>query len=256
MKKIQRGSRPSDLTILIVVSIIFLSGILVSRIEARYAEKRNETMSEEVAPTIVVTPTPIDNTHSTSSNSVSRPMPTRGPVKIPTQKPDPTPTPAYVNTWNCDHVCDREGRFYDIPLLPEYQSFIHECAHSQGVPFDLAIATCWMESRYTPAARHENENDSIDAGLFQINECNWDMFRELYGERWDPFDPYDSIKAGIWYINYSMSFDDNPKTYMMVYNMGPGGAMKEWRWGKKSSSYTKELLRYMNEELALLEISN
>ena len=233
-----------------IITVIFLIGILCSRIEAKTDDARDESINT----------TPIPTSVSVPSSNVSKPMPTATPkpIKRPVTPAlsTPTPTPAYVNTWNCDHVCDREGRFYDIPLEPEYQSFVHECAHAKNVPFNVAIATIWMESRYKPSARHENENGSIDAGLFQINEGNWEMYRELYGDQWDPYDPYDSIKAGIHYINYSMSFSDDPKTYMMVYNMGPNGAKKEWRWGKKSSSYTKELLRYMNEELAQLEISN
>lgn len=237
----------NDVVVLMIITVIFLIGILCSRIEAKTDDIRDESINT----------TPIPTSVSVPSSNVSKPMPTATPkpIKRPvTPTSTPTPTPAYVNTWNCEHECDNEGRFYDIPLLPEYQSFIHECAHSHGVPFNLAIATCWMESRYTPAARHHNDNGTDDAGLFQINECNWETYRKLYGETWDPYDPYDSIKAGIHYISYAMGFDDDPKTYMMVYNMGPTGAKQQWKWGKKSSKYTKELLRYMNEELAQLKI--
>lgn len=201
-------------------------------------------------PTIFI-PTNIPTPSSTPTNTPS-PLSTYTPSPTPTNTLTPTPTPG--NFWGCDHQCDEEGRYYDIDLAPEYQVYMHEMCEKIGVPFELAIATCWAESRYNPGDYNSNSDGTVDVGLFQINECNWEWFREIFGELWDPYEPYDSIDAGLYYIQYCMQFDDDPRVFMMAYNMGPTGARRHWNKGTWSSKYSRALYEYMTEELPTLKI--
>lgn len=230
------------------------------------SEKLNEQKDETVS-VYGFSEDPIDEQFtdiqlpSISPTNTPLPTPTITSTPTPTSTPSPTitPTPEPVNYWGCDHKCDDDGRYYDIDLDSRYQVYIHEMCEKIGVPFELAIATCWKESRYNPNSYNSNNrNGTVDAGLFQINSCNWEWFKEIFGELWDPYEPYDSIDAGLYYIQYcmeySMQFSDDPKVFMMVYNMGPTGARKLWKQGIWSSQYSRDIYYYMTEELPTLKI--
>lgn len=251
-EKVARGMYYGFMTMIVIIVCL---GMIVA-VRGGLEDKTRSTVSvygctetPTITPSASLTPTIIPTI-------IATPSPTSTPLPTPTNtpKPTPTPTPEPENFWGCDHRCDEEGRYYDIELDPDYQVYIHELCEKIGVPFDLAIATCWKESLYRTSDSNINDDGTIDAGLFQINECNWEWMREIFGESWDPYDPYDSIDAGLFYIQYCMQFDDDPRVFMMAYNMGPTGARKHWNKGTWSSKYSRAIYEYMTEELPTLKI--
>ena len=232
-------------------------GVKISEHIPKDVETYNNMEYEEEI--VEATPSPIP-TLSSSPSPTPSPTPTVTPTPSPSPSPSPsptltpTPTPDPDNFWGCEHKCDEEGRYYDIALDPGYQVYIHNLCEKIGVPFELAISTCYVESRYDNSDYNKNDDGTIDVGLFQINEDNWEWFRSIFGESWDPYDPYDSIDAGLYYIQYCMEFDKDPRVFMMVYNMGPTGARKHWNKGTWSSEYSRALYKYMTEELPNLKV--
>ena len=238
--------------VVIVAIVCFLSGVAIAdgfdkvNIDA-YANNEN-----------LATMTTCKSTENyrlaISPTSTPTPIPTATCTPTPSPLPTNTPTPTPGNFWGCEHRCDSEGRYYDIELEAEYQVYIHDICEKIGVPFELGISTCWRESTYSNGDYNINDDGTRDVGLFQINECNWEWFKEIFGESWDPYDPYDSIDAGLYYIQYCMEFDKDPRVFMMVYNMGPTGAREKWDQGIWSTEYSRSLYNYMTKELPLLKI--
>lgn len=143
---------------------------------------------------------------------------------------------------------DRSKKIYDIPLEASTQWYIYDMCMKYGVMYDVAIATVYAESGFNANCVHKNKNGSIDKGLFQINECNWDNLRKKFGS-FDPLDLYQNIEAGILFISQAMEYHDDPTRFMMVYNQGAGGARKSWKKGTYSTSYTRKIKGYATETL-------
>lgn len=198
-------------------------------------------------PTLTVvpssTPIPLSSTPVVTNTPTPSPLPTETPTPtctpIPTNTPTPTPSPL--------------PKIYDVKLDAEIQWYLLGVCKANDVPFNLAMATIWKESRYNPNAINNNGGKSTDAGLFQINDCNWDMYSRKF-EDWDPFDPYDSCDAGVAHIKYCMQYDKKPTCFMMVYNMGLTGARRLWKKGTWSSEYSRELVDYMENVLPGLQL--
>ena len=182
-------------------------------------------------------------------------IPSTSPTPIPTNTPTPTltstPTPIPTNTPTPEPT--ELPKIYDISLEAEYQWYILDRCQEQGVEFELALSTIWRESRYRASVTNKNSNDTMDAGLFQINECNWDTYESMF-PGWDPWDPYDNIDAGIYHIKKCMKYDKKPSCFMMVYNMGYSGASKLWKQGVWSSAYSRGLVDYMENTLPKLKL--
>lgn len=151
---------------------------------------------------------------------------------------------------------DRSKPIYDIPLSTDLQWFTYDLCIDYGVPFDIAIATVYTETggTFNDSLVHYNTNGSVDKGLFQINECNYESMRNLLGDQFDPLDPYYNIEAGVYFIMTAKEHSSEPSTYMMVYNQGAGGAKRSWDKGTYSTAYTRKLVDYAQNILPELQL--
>jgi len=222
------------LVIMIIIMIVGVYDTVNDTMQASAMSSKDEhvvsfdSLEELPIPTITVTPT-------------STPVPTNTPTPIPTNTPIPTPTSM--------------SKAYDVKMPAEHQSYLIMRSEQYGVEVEIAFSTVWRESEFNQnATNNKNKNKTIDAGYFQINSCNWDFYREVFGQDWDPYDPYDNIDAGVYHIAMCMKYDKNPTCYMMVYNMGYGGASRLWKQGIWSSEYTRSLVNYKNNVLPGLKI--
>jgi soluble lytic murein transglycosylase-like protein len=59
------------------------------------------------------------------------------------------------------------------------------------------------ESKYDIMATNVNRNGTIDKGLMQINSNTLPWLAQVIGKpSADPFNPYDNLEMGVWYLNY------------------------------------------------------
>ena len=236
--------------ITIIIGITFIGCAVSFTTEKEFAEAADllTPIMGTPVPTDTSTPTPMVTPTNTCTPS---PTNTCTPTPSPTNTCTPSPTP--TNTPTPTPTVTPLPKIYDIALDAEMQWFLLDLCKDQGVDFELALATAWRESRYKSNAYNVNSNGSEDAGIFQINDCNWEKYERMF-PGWDPYDPYDSCRAGVAHIKMCMQYDEKPTCFMMVYNMGHSGAKKLWKQGIWSSSYSRGLVDYMENTLPKLKL--
>jgi len=106
-------------------------------------------------------------------------------------------------------------------------------------------------------AKHESDFDTNlysstnDAGLFQINQCNWDRLSKYFGCTIDEimYDPYWNSKGAVYLLNEARKYypDEGYHIWLMIYNLGIGGAQKKFNEGIYSTEYSREIVSSMSE---------
>lgn len=97
----------------------------------------------------------------------------------------------------------------------EIAQAILEQADENNVPLSMAFALAYTESRYNTKAVNKNANNTIDRGLFQLNN---NSFPKLSEE--DFFDPAVSAKYGISHLRFCLDTAGNDVAALAMYNAG------------------------------------
>ena len=92
---------------------------------------------------------------------------------------------------------------------------ILESADRNDIPPSLAFALAYVESRYKADAVNHNVNDSIDRGLFQLNDRTFPKLTEE-----DFFNPRVSARYGMSHLKYCMDVAGNEISGLAMYNAG------------------------------------
>ena len=144
---------------------------------------------------------------------------------------------------DAEEMKDEDGFvYYDIELSQDIQRHIFNECQIHGVPYELAMAVCTIETGGTYNFKLRSKTN--DSGLFQINDCHKQWVKE--SGITDLFDPYQNATVGIWILKDALSKGDGIHTSLMVYNMGYGGAKKLWKKGVYSSRYSRKVVETMD----------
>lgn len=111
----------------------------------------------------------------------------------------------------------------DIPLAADLQQLVHtECAAApEELTPDIVFAIIAHESNYQADAVGHNRNGTTDAGLGQINSCNWEW---LAAEGIDIHTPEGNIKAIVRIL--SLHMEDYPlEQALAAYAVGEAGML-------------------------------
>ncbi len=92
---------------------------------------------------------------------------------------------------------------------------ILENADKNNVPVSMAFALAYTESHYQTTAIHKNANNTIDRGLFQLNN---NTFPKLTEEEF--FDPEVSARYGISHLKFCLDTAGNDVAALAMYNAG------------------------------------
>lgn len=133
---------------------------------------------------------------------------------------------------------DESVDYFDVPLSESLQSYIYELAEEYDIPAALIIAVIDQESQF--------DSDSISAtndyGLMQINEINFGWLQEHFGSTIDFLDPFQNVEAGTYMLSELYhKYPESIHLALMAYNMGEGGARKQWESGVYSSDYSRSV---------------
>jgi hypothetical protein len=93
---------------------------------------------------------------------------------------------------------------------------ILEYANKYNIPVSLAFALAYSESEYNCKAVNRNTNNSIDRGLFQLNNKSFPYIKEA-----SFFDPTTSAKHGLAFLRYCLNTAGNEIGALAMYNAGP-----------------------------------
>ncbi|MCH5291126.1 MAG: transglycosylase SLT domain-containing protein [Treponema sp.] len=92
---------------------------------------------------------------------------------------------------------------------------ILEYADKYDVPLSLAFALAHTESNYRANAMHVNKNNSIDRGLFQLNNRSFPDLKEN-----DFYDPKTSARYGMSHLRFCLDNAGNEIAALAMYNAG------------------------------------
>ena len=92
---------------------------------------------------------------------------------------------------------------------------ILDAADENNIPLSLAFALAYTESRYKTTAVHENKNQTIDRGLFQLNSAS---FPKLSEEEF--FNPKTSANKGLGHLRFCLDTAGNEIAAIAMYNAG------------------------------------
>ena len=92
---------------------------------------------------------------------------------------------------------------------------ILEEAEKNNIPLSLAFSLAHTESLYKTNAVHRNVNNSIDRGLFQLNDQSFPNLTET-----DFFNAKTSAKYGLQHLRYCLSNAGNEIAALAMYNAG------------------------------------
>jgi soluble lytic murein transglycosylase-like protein len=126
--------------------------------------------------------------------------------------------------WFYTHVTN--NRDIAIAVLEE--------AEKNNIPLSLAFALAHTESMYKVTAMHRNTNDSIDRGLFQLNDKSFPDLTES-----DFYNPKISAKYGLSHLRFCLNSAGNEIAALAMYNAGTNKV--------RSNSTPQQTLNYISQ---------
>ena len=153
--------------------------------------------------------------------------------------------------WNMDTM-DKGLELYRQPLSrPATEWFYNQItgnrdvtqailieADKNDIPLSLAFALAYTESRYKVTAINRNTNESIDRGLFQLNNNSFPKLSEA-----DFFDPYISAKYGMSHLRFCINTAGNEVAGLAMYNAGTN-KVRSNRTPQSTLNYVEKILSY------------
>ena len=131
--------------------------------------------------------------------------------------------------------------FYSrITASREIAQAILEFADKNEISPNLAFAVAYVESRYKTSAKNENENKTVDRGLFQLNSAT---FTQLSEEEF--YNPRISAKYGLSHLRYCIDVAGNEITGLAIYNAG-AARVKNNNTPQKTLNYVAKITNYRN----------
>lgn len=145
-----------------------------------------------------------------------------------------------------------EDKLMDLPYGedPRWFTYVIHVAYITEVPVWIACRFIGQESVGNPLAGVWNEravSRKGALGLTQTMPVNVGLFSELYfhGQPWDPFDPYQSIWAGLHYLADQHERTGSWRVALMAFNGGLGHWLdpkKYGEWQPESINYVRAIL--------------
>ena len=141
--------------------------------------------------------------------------------------------------------------FRDITGSSEVAEAVLSNAVAFDIPPALAFALCWEESRYKPRAINRNLNDTVDRGLFQLNNAS---FPKLTVE--DFYDPGENARLGLAHLRWCLNTAGTEVAGLAMYNAGTV-RVRSAGTPKKTLDYISRILKHQRkmEELFKAEYS-
>lgn len=133
-----------------------------------------------------------------------------------------------------------EWFYYQITGDKDVTQAILSEADKNDIPLSLAFALAHTESNYRVNAVNRNTNESIDRGLFQLNNNSFPSLSEA-----DFFDPYTSAKYGMSHLRFCLNTAGNDVAGLAMYNAGTN-KVRSNRTPQMTLNYVGKILSYQN----------
>lgn len=132
----------------------------------------------------------------------------------------------------------------NIPLDEDIQQYAFQKCIENGINYQIFLGLMRKESSFNPNA----QSGTNDYGLCQINICNHETMKEVFGSDWDWSNPYDSIDASTYMLGKLVPNYTNWHHVLMAYNAGARGAKENYfDKGIYTTKYSRGVFSYAEE---------
>lgn len=136
--------------------------------------------------------------------------------------------------------------YLDVPMERDVQDAVRLISAEYGIPFELTMAVCYVESGFDPYAVSSHG----DSGLMQIAPVNHGWLASDLGIT-DLFDSVQNVRAGVHILADKIAGSGGDYTVaLMKYNRGDAVALEQMSEGIFSTDYTDKVLGKYYEYLS------
>ena len=225
--------RDSIITIAIGL-VLVVTLLVVTNIKLRDAEPEETVRVTEVELETTATQSDTDELPEESETIGAvvdtAPAVTETETEAETPVTEPTET-RYLN------ISQGDG-YLDVPMSREVQDAVRAISAEYGIPFELTMAVCYVESGFDPYAVSSHG----DSGLMQIAPVNHGWLAADLGIT-DLFDSVQNVRAGVHILADKIAGSNGDfATALMKYNRGDAVALEQMSQGIYSTDYTEKVL--------------
>lgn len=129
------------------------------------------------------------------------------------------------------------------------KTYTKEVCAEYGVDQTLALGVIYNESRFQSGLTHLNSNGTVDYGLMQVNEVNFDYLHETLGinSMQELLDDKVGIRCGVQLLAYHKQYTDDDSSALLRYQVGAGRYNQYLKSGEWSNETHQRVLTYQKE---------
>lgn len=130
----------------------------------------------------------------------------------------------------------------DIPLDRYQQRTLYNACQEWGVPYELALAVCWRETGFRDLVTTNDTGTYY--GMMAVQGASAKWYMEQCGVEYLNSEE-DRLRVGCCILGYYLDQYDSTHRALMSYNAGPGTAASQWALGVYHTTYTIDIMNYM-----------
>ena len=141
---------------------------------------------------------------------------------------------------------------------PELKQYTQQICAEYDVDYSLALAVIYNESRFQSGLTHKNSNGTIDYGLMQVNEVNFDFLQKTVGIKsmWDLLDDKVGIRCGVELLAYHKDYTGEDSSALLRYQIGEGKYRKYIKRGQYTNDTHSKVWQYRETYVEYLSSQN
>lgn len=138
---------------------------------------------------------------------------------------------------------------------PDLKRYTAEICNEYDVDYSLAVAVIYNESRFQSGLTHKNSNGTIDYGLMQVNEVNFDFLHRTLGinSMKELLDDEIGVRCGVTLLAYHKQFTESDSAALLRYQIGAGKYQQYLKNGRYTNKTHQQVLGYFNTYKNYLE---
>ena len=131
----------------------------------------------------------------------------------------------------------------------DLKTYTMQLCNEYDVDPALTLGVIYNESRFQSGLTHLNSNGTIDYGLMQVNEVNFDYLHQTIGINSisELLDDKVGLRCGIQLLAYHKGYASNDSDALLRYQVGAGKYKKFKNSGKTTTETHRKVLEYRNE---------
>lgn len=131
---------------------------------------------------------------------------------------------------------------------PDLKRYTAKICNEYDVDYNLTVAVIYNESRFQSGLTHKNSNGTIDYGLMQVNEVNFDFLHRTLGinSMKELLDDEIGVRCGVALLAYHKQFTKSDSAALLRYQIGAGKYRRYLKDGRTTNNTHQQVLRYFD----------